>query len=656
MRYIYILAALFFIVSDLGAQYPDAAECPHGIFIFLDNHIPEKGDLKIYRTSQNKDDFQLIGKVTAPGSIDELREKILNYEPFFKDLGTYTEEDILNFWEYISAHPVIDSLYPVNFPLMHLAAGTAFLDQTAEKGKIYRYRIEGQSGIYREGNKTTAKVSWPGNPEFSAPAVNRTNTGRNKIYIDWRVKTDPALYSFRVYRRQNMAGRFEQTETEKGFYSRGDTLILVVNDQSIRPRTAYEYYIVPLDRLANPGERSETALVTSFTQSDLPVITRFEAEENEKAHQIKLKWRISNPELIRSVSIFRSYNYDSAYNKIAELPPTDSTYTDHVTQAMENYYYYLLPEGVMKSGYPSARVAGHAVNTEIPDPPDNLSAESVKGGVRLNWKHFVPEVRGYYIYRDQGHNEELTQISGLIAADREIMTFVDSTEGLMGNLSYRYAVKAVNDGYVMSSFSDTSTARPGIATLVISPTNLIGGVVNDMALLVWDNMYQTNEFLLGYNVYRKAKNDKSFEKINQNFLPFYNNTYTDSTSAFIIGLYEYAVSSIDESGQESGLSLPVEIRLTDITGEITAPAGFRVTHGINGVDLIWAMDENNQDKVRIYRYKASGSANRIADLPAGTYNYTDTNVQEGKLYFYYLTTVSKDGKESEPSRTAGMRY
>lgn len=656
MRILYFFILLIFFSADLKSQYPDAAGSPHGIYIFLDNHIPGNEGLQIYRSEGTTNNFQLIGKVTAPSGTEELRERILNFEPLFSDLGSYTEEDILKFHEYLSTNTTIDTLMPVNFPVMHLAAGTAYLDQTAEKGKKYRYRIEGKSGIYEEGSQTTEEVSYPGTPAFSSPVVSRIKTDRTNIYIDWSMIADPAILSFRVYRRQNMAGAFEEIEPEKGFYNQGDTLILLVNDWTVKPMTIYEYYIEPLDRLANPGKPSVKTLANSFSQSDVPVITNLEASEDSGAHKINLKWHFSNPESVRGISIYRSDNFDSSFVKIAEVPSTDSIYMDNVPIAMENYYYYLVLNGIMNQGYPSAKVGAHAINNEIPDPPDLFRTETVKGGVKLQWIHTAPEVRGYYIYRDQGRNGELKQVSEFIPAEGEIMTYIDSTEGLLGNLSYRYAIKAVNDGYIMSRLSEVSSTRPGIPTLILPPTNLHGGIVDGNVLLVWDDMYRTNEFLLSYQVYKKRKGESDFRKVSEGFIPFNQNSFTDSIRTEESGTYEYAVSSIDESGQESLHSKTVEVELQNPSAQVFPPAGFRAGRGRDGNELIWAMDEENKNKFHVYRYEEGKEAIKIADLPEGSFNFTDSDVLKGKLYFYYLIAVSSEGRESKPTKSLGLRY
>ncbi len=634
------------------SQYPLATGSPHGIYIFLDNRIPVNSGYKISRSEDKRDNFQSLGSVEAPRSMEELKERILKYQPLFIDLGSYSDADIKRMWDYISKYPVIDTLPPANYPVMHLAAGTAFLDQTAVEGINYKYRIENPAGEGKERSKTTNVVSYPFYPKLPMPKFNAANPSPNNIYADWWVNADPLLYSFRVYRRQNMAGEFLKLETERGFYNRGDSLFLVVNDRSVRPRTVYEYYIEPLDRLGNSGKPSEVSMITSFVQNDVPVLTRFNVGQGSEDHETLLTWKLSDPGLVRSVSVFRSDNYDSAYIKVAELSHLDTTYLDHVPGAMENYYYYLVLQGIMNKSYPSAKVAGHASNKKAPEPPENFAVLTIDGGVKVYWNHLDPTVIGYYVYRDEGVNGELSQLSGLISATGELVAYIDTSRGLRGNLSYRYAVKAVSDGYLLSALSEIATARPGIKTISLPPSNLRGGFAQGKVLLVWDDMYRENEFLLGYKVYRKKEGEAEFSAITEEMLLFNENTFADSLIERG-AIYNYAVSAVDESGTESLLSSLYEIIIPVEPGKVIPPYGLRVTRSAKGIELSWPADEDSNNSIRVYRYVAGQEAQKIADIPAGNFSYLDNTVQKGALYFYYLRAVNPEGEESGPSEVEG---
>ncbi len=652
------LLILVFLLAISGlswSQYPLAAGCPHGIFIFLTNRIPADGYIQVSRTAGDGNRESLVATVEAPKSIEDLTDRVHRYEPLFSDLGHYSESDIRRMWDYLSNNRLIDTLPPVNYPVMHLAAGTAWLDQQADSSVAYTYSIS----YYRKGRiadtKKTNPVTLPVSVDLPVPEFHSRNVDVRKIYIDWLVKEDPYLYSFRVYRRRNMAGNFEKIEPERGFYNQGDSLFLVMNDRHADPRTVYEYFLEPLDRLGNAGQHSDPVVVSGFTQQDIPVIRRFDAGPGEGDHVVRLYWNFSHRELVRSVGIFRSMVYDSAYRKIAEVPPADSVYIDHVPGAMENYYYYIVLQGIMQKSYPSARVGGRSLNTRKPGRPSEVAAVPAEGGVRVYWTHENPVISGYYVYRDQGLNDSLHQISGYIPAELEMMSYLDSSAALQGNHTYRYAVVSVNDGYQLSDLSDTVSARPDIATRVMAPSNLHGGVLDRKVMLVWDDMNREDEFLAGYNIYRRVPGG-AFQKINPSLQLFNNNTFTDSTVK-AGSPYQYAVTSVDESGSESDRSTSVSVQIPGLSETPFAPGGLAASRSETAVVLTWQPESvDEKSKITVYRHEAGQQPKPVASVGGEAFRFEDSDVTRDHLYFYYLTVTNTRGIESEPGRTVSIRF
>jgi len=651
------LIALFLIpASSLFSQeYPLAAGSPHGIFIFLSNRFPSNGYIQVARSTGNKNRQDLIATIEMPKNLDDLTDRIQTYEALFSDLGHYSDSDIRKMWDFMQVNTVIDTLPPVNYPVMLLAAGTAYLDQDAEPGVKYTYTIT----YYRSGKisdtKKTNTVSLPPETNLPVPVYHSKNADTRKIYIDWQVDENPYLYSFRVYRRQNMAGDFEKVNVERGFYNKGDSLFLVMNDRTTSPRTVYEYYIEPLDRLANAGKPSSTVVVSGFSRNDIPVIRRFDVSKGSEDHAIRLFWKFINRDLVRSISIYRSEIYDSAYTKIAEVPPADSVFIDHVPGAMENYYYYLVLQGIMNKSYPSARVGGHAVNLSPPAPPAQVAAVPVDGGVKIFWKHENPVVTGYYIYRDQGYNDSLRQASGLIPASMELMSYIDSSSSLDGNHVYHYAVAAVNDGYQLSDLSAVVAARPGKTTGVISPSNLHGGYIDEHVMLVWDDMNPQDEYLAGYHVYRKTPTT-SFERIDKDLILFNTNTFSDTTVTPGTE-YDYAVASLDESGSESPLSSSLNVKVPGHPDRPEPVFNLRLIRGSGAIILTWPPESaDSTSTIRIFRYEPGGQPAQIGEVGGDSFSYQDQTVVKGRLYFYFLLVADQKGNLSVAGNKAEMRY
>jgi hypothetical protein len=101
--------------------------------------------------------------------------------------------------------------------------------------------------------------------------------------------------------------------------------------------------------------------------------------------------------------------------------------------------------------------------------------------------------------------------------------------------------------------------------------------------------------------------------------------------------------------------------ILDVSDHPDAPAppnGFTSAAGDGEVTLSWtAQDESGLSGYRLYRTgeaPATGAdivsaGNRVATIPAGAQSYQDTDLTNGKAYYYQLTTVDADVLESAPS-------
>jgi hypothetical protein len=81
----------------------------------------------------------------------------------------------------------------------------------------------------------------------------------------------------------------------------------------------------------------------------VPDLKDFEAISVDDQLAIKLRWKSSEVPNLRSISIFRSLNYDSGYTLYSKVPPTDTTFIDKNVEPITNYYYYLVFYGATVS-------------------------------------------------------------------------------------------------------------------------------------------------------------------------------------------------------------------------------------------------------------------------------------------------------------------
>lgn len=105
------------------------------------------------------------------------------------------------------------------------------------------------------------------------------------------------------------------------------------------------------------------------------------------------------------------------------------------------------------------------------------------------------------------------------------------------------------------------------------------------------------------------------------------------------GTYQYAVSAVDQQGNESALSSSANAVVND-TSPPTAPTGLKATAGNKQVQLSWAITYIRDRKgYIIYR-----NGTKIAE--SATTSYTDTNVVNGTTYSYEVSSVDFNNNET----------
>ena len=652
-----IFLLLLIICTDTAfGQQPKAYNAPKGIYIYLDNTLAANYHVDIERATAGQNNYFKAGTVAAPSSRQQLTTRIKQLASYYSDQGTYTQADIDTLWAYLQHHTSLDSAFPVNYPLMFLAAGNAFYDTLAEKNTSYTYRLSYYHNSKLIGTKTTNQISYPKPARLPKPVLHDKNTGKYRVYLEWSIAPDQMLNSFAVYRRQNLAGEFKKIHPVKGFYTKHDSLFLVANDTLVKPAFVYEYYITPLDLVGNPSlNKSDITQTATFTRDLIPVLENFYATPTG-SHQVTLNWKYRNTDMVRSIELYRSPYYDSGFMKIASLQPRDTIYTDNMPVANENYYYYIVLQGIEGKSYPGAKISALSENRNNPAPPEEVAAKPVKNGIKVFWLYEDPEVKGYYVYRDNGRGDSLLQISDLITPADRLMSFIDSSKSLDGSENYRYAVKSINDNYLFSDFSEIVNASPMIPGSISPPVNLRATINENKITLIWNNEEKTAKNLLGYNIYRKTEKNDSYKKLNEYPLLSENN-YFEDTSLILGQTVIYAVTALNMAGTESSYSRPAQVSIPVKKGILPPPAGLHLTKITEGILITWTpVTQEGLTGYAIYRYEPGNPPQKIAMPGANHTSKQDTNVEKGKLYFYYITSINKTKQESTHSGTERIRF
>lgn len=174
--------------------------------------------------------------------------------------------------------------------------------------------------------------------------------------------------------------------------------------------------------------------------------------------------------------------------------------------------------------------------------PVQVKAEPDPTGVKLTWSSALPKFR---VFR---HLEGADDAPAIVGTP-ETTSFVD-TAAEFGK-RYEYMVQAVGPT-AESVLSDPVAITPRDIFPPAVPTGISGGPAVGSIELVWER--NTEPDLKGYRIYRAAEG-RDFERIAE-FVeaPAYSDKQVESGKK-----YRYAITALDQTGNESAQSTPVEI-------------------------------------------------------------------------------------------------
>lgn len=634
---------------------PVARASEKGIWIYLGNVIPKGFSYTIERKLQNTNRYETIGKTSMAKSLAEMESLNQQWASSFEKLDQLTKKEIQATWNYLQKNKTTDSLRSDNLPVMHLLAGTSFLDTKVQNNQTYIYRVSNydENGNLK-GTQETPPASWPITPKMPDIRFSHSRYADGKMILEWRLKELKDLAHFNIYRSVSGKNEFSKIKADKGFYNQDDSLVLLAIDTIGRQPAWYDYEIEPVDIYGNAGTTAGFCSGGNLADYYAPPVSKLRAEGLKENHAIKLSWKYENKKYLNGISIMRSNNYDSGYQRIATVEATDTSYTDIVPIAGENYYYYLLLHSAENEAIPTAKVFAYYYSQSAkPEPPRGIAAETIQKGVRIHWEYDNPYITGFYVFRNAGSNENFVQVSGLLPAEGGLYSYTDTSKNLQPGEVYLYAVRSINDMNQLSDLSDTVSAYPGTPKKLSSPEGLRFRTDNNVITLIWDDLRPVESDLLGYSVYKKAAAEKDFRLLQQGVLSSEKNFFIDSAVSAGIQ-YEYAVSARDYFGNESPLSKPVKIMTSEDLPPV--PSGISILTSANTALVRWGQLSGEDLKIKIYRTEQGQNQ----PILLGTVNsedeeFADSTVKSGKLYFYQLSTLNNKNKESSLSEKFSIR-
>jgi fibronectin type 3 domain-containing protein len=657
-----LFSSVFFYAQEKRLKV--AFSGANGIFIYTGTEIPFVSasktipfKYKIERSEVGRNQWTEITQISVPDNFEEFTQNIYKLNRQLKDSIPSKELPLELIWQRAKQFERLDSMKFLANPLVvRLALGVCFLDKQVEKNKNYHYRI---SKIDTKGNVLESFISnevyYPSKYVNSPLTLSSKRTSDNFIQIIWKANADFKPSSFKVFRRENFKDDFIPINPLKSYNSGQNQIALSIVDSTVKANNTYEYFILPFDYYENEGIPSDTVTLPAFSFNKIFPPYEIKVTEVDSLGGLKISWKLDNKDKIISVKIFRSIYSDKDFTQIGEVKGLDSVYIDRTAEPMVKYFYYLqLNDQFGEVPLQSPKVFGLYKSNAIPPPPYYLRPDTTSFGVKLVWNKPDEYVNKYHIYRNIGDDENLSELKVIQSTD-SVVQFLDTSSSLKGNRVYYYSVRAENTSGNLSGFSDTVQVHPKIKTVINSPKQLNGYELDGKVFLYWENLFEKDETIEGYKVYRKKLGDvrNEFIALFDTLLPPKRNNFVDITPTEGND-YEYSVKAFDMFGNESNFSSSIKISIPE--APILPPAGLSAISIDEGIKISWQpTSQQNNKGYKIYRYERGQEPKEIGSVNAETYEYLDKSCTNGNLYFYFVKTVNNKGKESMPSEELGIR-
>ncbi len=183
------------------------------------------------------------------------------------------------------------------------------------------------------------------------------------------------------------------------------------------------------------------------------------------------------------------------------------------------------------------------------------------------------------------------------------------------------------------------------------PANLKAGAGEKKSVpLSWDTPNLGS--VSGYNIYRSTKRISGFEQI-RTLNGRDNNSYTD-TNLDNGKEYFYYVKSFDFCYKESQASETVSAITREIPRSIDSISV--KDDSVREAEITWSVGYNLSQPAKINIYRSEDDINnpkKIVSLDPDQSEYTDKNLKDGTVYYYYIKIDNK-GLLSEPSKMVSI--
>ncbi len=317
-----------------------------------------------------------------------------------------------------------------------------------------------------------------------------------------------------------------------------------------------------------------------------------------------------------------------------------------------------VPQRVEISGFQR----GNKVNLTWIMPARNASEGSILKIVRADIYRLAEPLNSTLTLSEEEFASQSTLISTIPISDKDFklnkISYIDTLEFAGQMIRLRYAMRFVNASGQKAAFSNFLLIEP-TARVADIPTFLSNQITEFGIILNWKSP-ETNvdgtkpANVLGFNIYRSESEKETAKLLNDS--PLKQTEFIDKSFEFGRN-YFYFIRSVSLGNNAE----PVESLESNIVNVLpkdifppNSPGSITIAAAPNNLSIFFASNiEKDIKGYSIYR-----STERNLPLPEWknltselltSNTFQDTNVESGKIYYYYLTATDTAGNISLPS-------
>lgn len=538
------------------------------------------------------------------------------------------------------------------------AMGLRYVDHTAEKGKVYLYRVESPVDSSRYTIiPGVVSINTEAPQDIPPPMIGKINEKEQVIELTWNRNFHNLYYSAYYIERSADNGRtftrlnnvpYIQPVPEK---DPSIDNITYLDSVSVNYKT-FQYRIIGLTPFGETGPPS--AVVNAMGRDRTPpMVPEKVSARHAGGTNVRVTWAYPRNAAIKGFLVGRGNSARDFVPLVTEpLPPATREFMDtNANPTASNFY---VVAAVDTAGNASVSLAQYAmiIDSIPPAPPVRLAGTiDTLGHVTVHWP-LGPEqdLKGYLVFFANRADHEFSQLTNRVLLDtvfRDTITVKTLTKKIY------YRVVAVDHNMNYSGFSEIlELRRPD----VIPPTAAVIDRYKVSELGIDLSWVASTSDDLDRSILQRKEGDGGWRTLVTYPGTERISTFTDTTALVHGKVYSYSVVSADEDNL-TRRSIPIRVKYNDLRQGRAVTALFASPKKTDETILVnWSYPVKGEYRFILYRAVNGSAFTSYKSLDGKTTTFNDTNVREGSRYEYSVGVIFHDGRKAPFGKVVAAAY